>query len=328
MLGLLLSWSKPDLPAISTFATSVDAIYAFIFWVSVVCFIAIVGTMVYFVVKYRRKSENDKTPYIEGHTPTEVGISVGLFVLVMGLFYWGWVEYMNSRTAPMNAYEINVTGQQWSWNYQYANGKRVQRDLYIPSNTPIKLIMGSTDVLHSFFVPALRLKQDVVPGTYQLLSFTATTPGQYDIFCAEFCGLDHAAMLGKLVVLPPDEFDDWVDGLGNYAKGNAQAATKSGIGKSLVEIGRQLYTSKTCSACHSDDGSARVGPSFKGLFGKQETLNDGSTITVTEQFIRDAINEPNKQVAKGYVPGTMPTFKGQIGNDEMNALVAYIKSLK
>ncbi|PIR21545.1 MAG: cytochrome c oxidase subunit II [Deltaproteobacteria bacterium CG11_big_fil_rev_8_21_14_0_20_47_16] len=326
MLGLLLSWSKPNLPAVSSFATNVDTIYAFIFWVSVICFIAIVGTMTYFVFKYRRKSENDKTPYIEGHTPTEVGISIGLFVLVMGLFYWGWVEYMHSRTSPMNPYEINVVGQQWSWNFQYANGKRTQRNIHIPVNTPIRLIMTSSDVLHSFYVPALRLKQDVVPGTYQYLAFSANTPGEYDIFCAEFCGLDHSAMLGKLVVMEAEEFADWQDDMGKYAKTAAAGGTQAS-GKSLIEQGRDLYSSKTCSACHSDDGTPRVGPSFKDLFGKTEELTDGATITVDETYIRDSIVDPNKQVVKGFVAGTMPTFKGQLNDDELNALVAFIKSL-
>lgn len=329
MMGLLLSLSKPNLPAISELASDMDTTYAFIFWVSVVCFVTIVGTNTYFVFKYRRKTENDETPYIEGHTPTEVGISVGLFILVMGLFYWGWVDFMKSRTAPMNAYEVNVIGQQWSWNYQYANGKRMQHDLYIPKDTPIKLIMTSSDVLHSFFIPALRLKRDVIPGTYQYLSFTATKAGEYDIFCAEYCGLDHSKMLGKLIVLEKSDFADWEDGVGKYAKGNgAKTGADKAAGKSLVELGKELYSSKTCSACHSDDGSARVGPSFKGIFAKEEEMNGGQKIKVDEVYLRESMMDPNKHVVKGFAAGSMPPFKGQLNDDDVNAIIAFIKSLQ
>lgn len=329
MIALLLSFSKPNLPAISELAASTDTLYAFIYWISVICFVAIVGAGTYFVFKYRRKTENDETPYIEGHTPTEVGVSIGLFVLVMVLFYWGWTDYMKSRTPPMNAYEINVVGQQWSWNYQYASGKRMQNDLYIPKDTPIKLIMTSSDVLHSFYVPALRLKRDVIPGTYQFLSFTANKTGEYDIFCAEYCGLDHSKMLGKLIILEKDDFADWEDGVGKYAKGNgAKAGADKAAGKSLVELGKELYTSKTCSACHSNDGSARVGPSFKGLFGKEEEMTDGKKIKVDEVYLRESMMDPNKHVVKGFAAGSMPPFKGQLSDDDVNALVTFIKSLQ
>lgn len=331
MLSLLLSFSKPDLPAASELAASMDTLYAFIFWVSVICFVVIVGLMTFFVLKYRRKTETDETPYIEGHTPTEVSVSIGLFILVMGLFIWGWTDYMKSRTPPMNAYEINVVGQQWSWNFQYANGKRMQNTVYVPKDTPVKLIMTSSDVLHSFFVPALRLKRDVIPNTYQYLSFTANKTGEFDVFCAEYCGLDHSKMLGKMIVLEKDDFADWEDGIGKYAKGANGKSSKTeakAAGRPLAEIGKELYTTKTCSACHSDDGSSRVGPSFKGLFGKTATLSDGKTIQVDEVYIRESIVDPGKSIVKGFTAGTMPTFKGQLSDDDMNALIAFIKSLQ
>ncbi len=330
MHGLLLSLSKPDLPVASAVAAQVDSLYAFIFWLSVVCFVIIVALGAYFAYKYRRKTDTDVTPYIEGHTPTEVSVSVILFILVMGLFVWGWNVYMTTRTPPTNAYEINVIGQQWSWNFQYMNGKRMQNTLYVPKDTPIKLIMTSSDVLHSFYVPALRIKRDVVPGQYQFLSFTPNLVGEYDIFCAEYCGLDHSHMLGKMIVLDKNDFADWEDGIGKFAK---PAVDKTATGtktaaKPLAEMGKELYASKTCSACHSDDGSARVGPSFKGLFGKMETMNDGKTIKVDEVYIRESIMEPSKAVVKGFTAGTMPTFKGQLSDEDVNALVAFIKSVQ
>lgn len=330
MLGLLLDFSVPNLPVASTVAADVDTMYAFIYWVSVVCFVAIVGAGTWFVFKYRRKTETDETPYIEGHTPTEVGVSVGLFILVMGLFWWGWVGYLDSRRPPANAYEINVIGQQWMWNYQYANGKRMQNTIHVPKDTPVKLIMTSSDVLHSFYIPALRLKRDVIPGTYEFLSFTANTAGEFDVYCAEYCGLDHSRMLGKMVVMEPEDFADWLDGIGKYAKTSAvksAEAGEAGPSKPLAELGRELYVSKTCSACHSDDGSARIGPTFKALFGSTVTLADGKTAAVDEVYLRDSIVDPNKQLVKGFAAGTMPTFKGQLNDEELNALVAFIKSL-
>lgn len=325
MLGLLLEFSTPNLPQASTMAGSVDTVYAFIYWVSVICFIAIVGAGTWFVFKYRRKTENDPTPYIEGHSPTEIGISVALFILVMGLFWVGWVDFMKMRTSPMNAYEVNVIGQQWSWDFQYANGKRFKNELHIPANTPIKLIMTSSDVLHSFYIPAFRLKRDVIPGTYQYLAFTANMPGEYDIYCAEYCGLDHSQMLGKVIVMDPAVFAHWEDGVGPFAtkKDGGKSAPKS-----LVEMGQELFVSKTCSACHSNDGTTRVGPTFKGLFGKNETTTDGKSVTVDEAYIRESMMDPNKVIVKGFVPGTMPTFAGQLSDDDVNALVAYIKSLQ
>lgn len=324
--------SKPDLPVASELAASVDNLYAFIFWVCVVCFVVIVGLMTYFVVKYRRKTENDVTPAIDGHIPTEVGVSIGLFVLVMGLFAWGWIDYMKSRNSPMSAYEVNVIGQQWSWGFQYANGKRMQNTIYVPKDTPVKLIMTSSDVLHSFYIPALRLKRDVIPGTYQYLSFTANKTGEYDVFCAEYCGLDHAKMLAKMIVLEKNDFADWEDGVGKYAgdewRGTKDEGRKMKDGRPLAEVGKELHSSKTCSSCHSDDGSPRVGPSFKGLFGKMEEMKDGKKITIDEVYLRDSMMDPNKNVVKGFSAGSMPPFKGQLSDDEVNALVAYIKSLQ
>ncbi len=326
MIVLLFSFSKPDLPVASELAANVDTLYAAIFWISVVCFGVIVGLMTWFVIKYRRRTESDETPRIEGHTPTEVGVSIGLFILVMGLFAWGWIDYMKSRSTPMNAYEINVIGQQWSWNFQYSNGKRTQNTLYVPKDTPVKLIMTSSDVLHSFYVPALRLKRDVIPGTYQYLSFTSNRTGEYDVFCAEYCGLDHSKMLGKMIVLEKDDFADWEDGTGKYKNDGERGMRDEG--RSLVEIGKELYSSKTCSACHSDDGSPRVGPSFKDLFDKEEEMADGKKTKVDEIYLRDSMMDPNKDVVKGFAAGGMPPFKGQLSDDEVNALVAFIKSLQ
>lgn len=333
---MLLFNATPDLPVASSMAQSVDNLYGFIFWVSVVCFIAIVGAMVYFVLKYRRKTENDPTPYIEGHAPTEIGISVGLFVLVMIMFYWGWIDFVKGRTPAKNAYEINVIGQQWSWSFQYANGRKYMNEIYVPKDTPVKLIMTSSDVLHSFFVPAFRLKRDVVPGQFQFLNFTAIEVGSFDIFCAEYCGTAHAAMLGKVHVLEKEDFRDWEDGIGKYAKptntaglvsaANAATPAAANGGTSLVDLGKELYTSKTCSACHSTDGSARVGPSFKGLMGRAVEFTDGGKATVDENYLRESIMDPNRHVVKGFAP-SMPTFKGQLTDEEVNALIAYIKSL-
>lgn len=322
MPGLLLSLSTPNLPAASATAVATDTLYAFVYWVSVVCFVGIVAAIIYFAIKYRRRTANDATPMIKGHTPTEVAFASGLFILVMVMFIWGWLDYQKMRLSPSNAYEINVVGQQWSWTFQYANGKKTLNELYVPVNTPIKLIMTSADVLHGFYVPALRIKRDVVPGSYNYLAFTATLPGIYDIFCSQFCGTAHSSMLAKLHVVDANTFADWLDNLDKYAS-NAPTTRKT-----LVEIGTTLYSTKTCSACHSTDGQTRVGPSFKGIFGKTVQLKDGRAITVDESYLRESMMEPNKDIVQGFTMGAMPTFKGQLSDDEVNALIAFIKSLK
>ncbi len=233
----------------------------------------------------------------------------------------------------MNEYEINILARQWSWEMQYANGKILANTLYVPKGKDIKLIMTSKDVLHSFFVPAFRIKQDVVPGLFTTLRFRPTRIGEYIIYCAEYCGTSHSMMLGKVHVLEPENFRRWEQNL--YAPKTSEnsktpttaAKTKPPNVLTIAQRGAILYKTKTCNVCHSINGSRLVGPTFKGAFNRITELSNGKKVTVDENYIRRSLMDPMKEVVKGY-PASMPTFRGTLTDEEVNELIAYIKTLK
>lgn len=343
MLGLLLDMG---LPQASTVAPLVDRLYDFIYYICLFCFLGTVGALVYFCVAYHRSRNNpDKTPYIEGHPLMEAGVMVGLFVVVMVFFYWGLVDYKKIRSVTPNSMEINVTGRQWAWQFEYTNGRKMLNEVVVPKGKPVKLILESTDVLHSFFIPDFRVKQDVVPGSYEYLTFTATQTGEHQVFCAEYCGTSHSGMLAKLKVMEPAEYEkwqktwEWEKQLGissstasekpastsSSSPGQKEAATAPSTA-SLAERGQKLFNEKGCNACHTVTGAALVGPTLKGLFGHEVELEGGKKVTADENYIRQSIEDPNANLVKGFQP-LMPTFKGTLSDDEINALVAYVKSL-
>ncbi len=328
------------LPQASTLAKDVDQLFNFILTASLISFIAVIAAIVYFLKNYhRRKSDPDTTPYIEGHPLLEGAVMVGLFFLVMFIFAWGWVDYQKMRKVPANALEINVLGRQWSWEFEYTNGRKMLNELVVPNNKPVKLIMTATDVLHSFFIPDFRVKQDLVPGTYTMLWFQANQLGEFQVFCAEYCGTSHSGMLAKIKVVEPEEYEkwqkkwEWEKMLGitpsepaavaakTDAKGAAPAATES-----PADRGKKLFETKGCTACHTVTGQTLVGPSVKGIFGHEVELSDGKKVVADENYVRESIMDPNVKVVKGFQP-LMPTFKGTLSDDEVNALVAYVKSL-
>lgn len=342
MLALLL---QLDLPTASNFAPMVDRLYDFVNIVSLVSFVGIVGAIVYFVLRYRRKGkEPEETPYIEGHPLLEASVMFILFIFVMIFFYWGWVDYKKMMHPPPNAMEVSVTGRQWLWSFEYVNGRRADNELVLPKGVPVKLVMNSTDVIHSFYVPAFRVKQDVLPGTYTFLWFVAEQVGTYDVFCTEFCGTGHSAMLAKIKVVEPEEYAKWQKtwewekqlGLAPTAgavekpagaPGGAPAPAGPTAMASPAERGEKLYKEKGCNACHSVDGSTLVGPSLKGIFGHEVELEGGKKAAVDENYIRESLTDPNAKLVKGFQP-MMPTFKGTLNDDEISSLVAYIKSLQ
>jgi cytochrome c oxidase subunit 2 len=327
-------------------ADSWDSIYWFLVWVSVFFFVGIVAAMVIFVVKYR-KEVHKKTKYIEGHTGLEIIWTVIPSILLFVMFGWGWVVYKDMIKAPSDAMEVHVIGKQWLWQFMYKNGTSSIGDLYVPVNKPVKLVMSSEDVLHSFFVPNFRVKSDVVPGMYTYVWFEAKIPGIHQIYCTEYCGTSHSGMLGRVIALKDDQWKDWLSGkkidvdslpadptfpgfranvLGEGLPA-AQAAGGAGGQISLAEKGKALTTSKGCVACHSADGSKLVGPSYKGLFGRDEKLAGGSTVKVDENYIRESIENPTAKVVEGYPP-SMPPYKGLLTEEEIMAITEYIKSLK
>lgn len=306
--------------AASSFAGKVDGVLWFVTVLSIVFFILITFLLVYFSFKYKRITENDETPYITGNQTLEIIWTVIPSILLFVIFAYGLIVYKEMRTPPGDAVEVNVTAKQWIWIFKYQNGKSTINELFVQHNRPVKMVMRADDVLHSFFVPAFRVKQDLVPGMYTQLWFNPTKIGTYDLFCAEYCGTGHSQMLAKVYVMSPEAFSRW-------EKGDEEETTTFASTKSPEELGKDMYSKNGCAACHSIDGSAGVGPTFKALYGKNESLQDGTTIEVDENYLRESILIPQAKVVQGFAP-SMPSFKGILTDEEIDALIAYIKSLK
>lgn len=303
----------------STFAENVDSLYKFLVYASFISCVLVIGGMVYFAYKYRRQGQ--KSAYISHNVWAEFLWSFIPFVIFMVVFGWGWYVYHNIRTAPKDAFEVHVVGSQWSWNFQYKSGRTSSKELYVPVNKPIRLIMSSTDVIHSFYIPAFRTKQDVVPGRYTTMWFEATKMGEFNVFCAEFCGKDHSAMLATIHVVSQEEFDQWL--MNDPFKG-----------LTLAQIGEKTYMNR-CKTCHSIDISnsegkksdAQIAPGWKGLFGNARTFADGSTATADENYIRESILNPAKKIVKSF-PNAMTPFQGNITEQEITGIIEYMKTLK
>jgi cytochrome c oxidase subunit 2 len=302
-------------PQVSTFAASVDWLFMVILGISVVFFVLIVALMVVFVIRYRHREGHEPQASPTHNLPLEVVWTAIPVVIVMVIFYLGFTSYLDMATPPANAYEVRVEGQKWKWTFTYPNGY-VDENLHVPVDRPIRLVMSSADVIHSLYVPAFRIKRDVVPGRYSKEWFQATAPGEYQIFCAEYCGTSHSDMLAHVIVHPPGEFEQWL--------GKASSFLDT---MTPVEAGRKLYQVRGCQQCHSVDGSAKIGPSFRGIYGEPQALSDGSKIVVDENYIRESILEPQAKVVAGFEP-VMPTYQGRLKDAEIDALIQYIKSLE
>ena len=295
-------------------AAQYDSLYSFIVWASVISCVILIGGMIYFALKYKRKTDNDKTAYITHNHMLEFLWSFIPLVIFLVVFGWGWYVYHQMRQMPDNALEVHVFGKQWAWDFQYKSGKVSANEFVVPVNTPVKLIMTSSDVLHSFYIPSMRIKQDAVPGRYTTLWFNAEKLGNYQVFCTEFCGAAHSMMLAKMKVVSQEEYEAWLQ--------------ESDEGLTLAQKGEKLYNGKGCVACHSVDGSTKVGPSWKGMWGNERELADGSKVSADENYVRESILEPSKKVVKGFSAGVMPTYQGQISEAELSAVIEYIKGLK
>lgn len=305
-------------PAKSTLANDVDALFAFVHLSSFVLTIGILATLVYFIIKYRRKSENEVTPVITHNNKLEVTWSIIPLILVLVIFGWGFKVFLNVTTPPDDAYEIQAVAQKWIWQFRYENGAQTTGELHVPAGRPVKMIMNSRDVIHSFFVPDFRVKQDVVPGRYTSLWFNVPEAGESIIFCTEYCGTGHSDMMGTVIVHEPEEFNQW---LADNAGGGAKPSDMS-----PAEWGGQLVQQNACLTCHSVDGTQLIGPSWQGKFGSQETLSDGSTVTVDENYIRESILTPGAKIVDGY-NNVMPPYQGVLSDDQINAIIEYIKTV-
>jgi len=304
-------------PANSTIAGEVDALFYFIFYTAIVLFVLVMAFTTYFIIKYRRRGQRELTSGVAHNTKLEILWTVIPTILVIIVFVWGFKTYLRMNIAPSDALEIKATGQKWFWVFDYPNGANSMNDLVVPAGKPVKLLMSSQDVIHSFFVPDFRVKMDVLPNRYTITWFEAINPGEYDIYCTEYCGKGHSEMLGKVKVLSEEDYEVWL----------ASAAVEIPEGMSLDEAGAQLYTSKACATCHSIDGSPGVAPSFLGKFGSKEALVDGSEVLVDENYVRESILNPQAKIVQGYQP-VMPTYQGVLTDRQIDALIAYMKTLK
>ena len=297
----------------STLAADVDFLYNFVMWLSIITCVTLMGVMLYFAVKYRRRGKDDRTPYIAGSPRVEFLWTVIPAIIFLGISIWGIIIFHKLENPPANAFAIHVTGKQWFWEFTYGNGKKTVNEVTVPLGQPIVMQMTSGDVLHSFFVPSFRVKKDLVPGYRTQLWFTPTKAGEFHLFCAEYCGTNHSRMLGKVKVLPRDEFFAWY---GKKKEGET----------GLADLGADLYKSKGCFSCHTVDGSPLVGPSFKGVWESPREFTDGSHAKVDANYIRDSILNPAAQVVKGFPP-VMPPYQGQLTEEEITQIIEYLKTL-
>ncbi len=297
-------------------AKEVDALYSFLIWSSLVSFVLLMGGTFYFALKYKRKTPNDVTPHITHNNLLEFLWSFIPFLVFLFVFAWGWIIHHDMRTMPKDAFEVHVTGSKWKWDFQYKSGKKTTSEFYVPVGVPVKLIMNSRDVLHSFFVPSFRIKQDVVPGRYTALWFKADKLGSFQVFCTEYCGTSHSQMLAKLNVVPQAEFEEWL-------KDDPYK------GLSLSQIG-QKYVTQNCKACHNINSSdKKIGPGLLGLWGQSREFEKGGSLNVDGDYIRESVLYPQKKIVKGYGAGAqMNSFQGMITEDELLAVIEYLKTNK
>jgi cytochrome c oxidase subunit II len=309
----LQSW-MPFVPdSASTLSWKVDALYFFISGVTIFFTLLISATLIFFVLKYRRRSPHEIPRPVAGSHKLETLWTIVPFMISMAIFAWGAQLYFEQYKPPKNAVEIYVVGKQWMWKIQHSTGQREINELHVPVGRKVKLIMSSEDVIHDFFVPAFRIKADVLPGRYTYQWFEATKPGTYHLFCAEYCGMNHSGMIGSVVVMEPREFDNWLSGNQNQ--------------QTPAAAGQQLYQSLGCVSCHGATGEGGRGPALAGLFGTQTSLANGQKVTVDESYIHESIINPGAKLVAGYGP-IMPTFQGQVTAEQVIQLTAFIKSLQ
>jgi len=333
MMDFLLKYFPEQAGVLSA---EVDAIYIFMLAVSLFFTVLVVALSIIFSIQYRKRSE--KMPEaIHGNLILELTWTGIPLLLTLFMFAWGTSVYFKQVSIPDNAREIFVVGKQWMWKIQHAEGPREMNELHVPINEPIKLTMTSEDVIHSFYIPAMRIKQDTVPGRYSFMWFQATKPGKYHIFCAEYCGTQHSGMIGSVIAMEPDDFQKWLDErIEKPVNGTTTPATTTPealasvqaqtLNETPIARGKRLFTEFKCITCHSHTSGA-MGPDLVGLIGRDVKLEDGRTVKADETYIRHSIINPADGIVQGYA-ALMPTYKGQVSEEQLLSLVAYIKNLK
>ena len=296
----------------SSLAAEVDAVYFYLMAVSGFFTLLIASLIIFFAIRYRRGSPADRTMGHGHFFAIEATWIIIPFILAMIMFFWGAKVYFRLVRPPAGALEITTVGRQWMWKFQHPSGNREINDLHVPLGMPVRLQMISEDVIHSVYVPAFRVKQDVLPGRYTTLWFEPTRLGEYHLFCAEYCGTKHSEMKGKVIVMEPSAYQDWLAG--------------GTSGDTPVEAGRKLFEQLRCDQCHKSTGEPGRGPPLENVFGSTVALRNGQTVVADENYLRQSILDPQAKLVAGYQP-IMPTFQGQIGEEGLLHLIAYIKSL-
>lgn len=306
----------PELPFLppqaSTIAGQVDLIFVVLLGLSTFFTAIVVILVIFFSLRYRRGRKVDRSNPPVTSLRMELGWVAGLLVLGLGTFVTASIVYLRMFEPPSNALDVFVVGRQWMWKFQHPQGAREINTLHVPVGQEVRLVMISQDVIHSFYVPAFRLKYDVLPSRYTYMWFEPTQTGEFPIYCTEYCGTDHSRMIGRVVVMSAQEYESWA-GAGGTSAGP------------MTQSGEQLFQELGCSGCHTGESTGRA-PALTGLFGSSVPLEGGGTVTADETYLRESILLPNEKIVEGYSP-IMPSYEGRIEEEQLNELVAYIRSL-
>jgi cytochrome c oxidase subunit 2 len=296
----------------STVAARVDNLYFFMVATSAFFAILVTILVVVFAVKYRRRHDDEIGEPIHGSLALELLWTGIPFVVAMVMFVWGASVYFAIARVPEETLDIYAVGKQWMWKFQHREGQREINELHVPVNTPVRMIITSEDVLHDLYFPSFRVKMDAIPGRYTQVWFNATKTGTYHIFCAEYCGTKHSGMIGRVVVMEPGDYQAWLGG--------------TSTGETLAQRGEKLFTQLACITCHNPGSGAR-GPALNGVWGHEVKLENGNTVIADASYVRESILNPTAKVVAGFAP-IMPTFQGQVTEEQLLALTEYIKGLQ
>ena len=311
------SWNGLWLPPQeSTTAHEIDSLFQFIMITSILLTIVVTAAMAYFVWKYRRRAHTDRPRDVHESKWLEVSWIVVPTLLVLVVFFWGFRAYVGTSIPPTNAIEIKVVGQKWAWQFEYDNGQVGYGEIWVPAGQPIKFTMTSQDILHSFYVPEFRIKHDVIPNRFSFVWFEAPEVGVYQVLCTEYCGTGHSAMGAKIHVVSTQD----------YYRILRDGPPSSGP-VAPAALGERLYSQRNCVTCHSVDGSAGVGPSWKGLWMQPRPMTDGSSMMGDAEYITQSILYPQAHIVAGYANGNMPAYEGQLNDEQLGGIVAYIRVL-
>ena len=305
----------------SNFVTGVDKAFVIIMGISLVFLVGLTFTMLYFIFKYNKK-KNPVATQIEGSTSLEIIWTVIPTILVLVMFYYGWAGWAPMKTAPKDSFNVKVVARMWNFTFEYENGKKSDT-LYVPMNKPVKMSLNSLDVIHGFFIPSFRIKEDIVPGREKMAWFVAEKEGKYELFCSEYCGLNHSYMYTYVKAMPEDQFNSW------YV--DTTKVVEAAAIDSPTANGKRIMKNIGCFACHTTDGTKLVGPSLKGIYGSKQTVITGGSereVTADDAYIMHSIYDPNADVVKGFNKGLMLSYTGQLTEDDVKQIIEYLKTLK